>query len=109
MCQNQKINAWINDSNIEGFLDGSYPANNKTFNFGQFNVSQMDILKLIQTQYLKNQPRDEISKDHAPRIQDQSCDKPTTCPKCNETPYCTSSGWACDTMNVESTDYSCIQ
>ena len=121
MCQNQKINAWIKESKIEGFIGragraGGFrqatncncPKNNNSFNFGQFNIPQTQILKLMQKQYQNNQPRDEISKNHAPRISDQSCDKPKTCPKCDETPYCTSNGWACDTMDVESTDNSCI-
>jgi hypothetical protein len=125
MCQNQKIKSWITQSRQEGFSRRSRrpkpkpkpivsnncncATNKNMFNFGQFNLKQRDILKLVQTQLQKSQPQDVITREHAPRIQAETCDKPITCPKCNETPYCTSNGWTCDTMDVESTDNSCIQ
>ena len=59
--------------------------------------------------YADNRKYDAITRYHPPRPKNTKCTKPINCPKCNETPVCTSNGWTCETMRVPVTNRRCIQ
>jgi len=59
--------------------------------------------------YADNRKYDAITRYHPPRPKNTKCAKPINCPKCNETPVCTSNGWTCETMRVPATNRRCIQ